>query len=94
VYAEQAALTAEVLGAGPDVRAPRDRVQAWLAENEAPVDRCLQVLTDMRTEGPQDLARLSVAVREVRNLINAAGAPEPVSEPAAPGFSGHSIVRW
>jgi glutamate dehydrogenase len=84
VYAEQAALTAEVLGAGPDVRAPRDRVQAWLAENEAPVDRCLQVLTDMRTEGPPDLARLSVAVREVRNLINAAGAPEPVSEPAAP----------
>ena len=83
VYAEQAALTAEVLGAGADGRAPRDCVQAWLAENDAPVDRCLQVLTDMRTEGPPDLARLSVAVREVRNLINAAGAPEPVSEPAS-----------
>jgi glutamate dehydrogenase len=82
VYAEQAALTGEVLGAGADGRAPRDRVQAWLSQNEAQVDRCIQVLTDMRKAGPPDLARMSVAVREVRNLINAAGAPEPVSEPA------------
>jgi hypothetical protein len=42
----------------------------------------------MRGAGTPDLARLSVAVREVRNLINAAGAPERVLEPAAVRDSG------
>ena len=83
VYAEQAALTAEVLADGSNGRAPGDRVEAWLLENAAAVDRCLQVVADLRAAGPPDLARLSVGVREVRNLINAAAAPEPASDPHA-----------
>jgi glutamate dehydrogenase len=83
VYAEQAALTAEVLRAGADRRSPGERVEVWLSQNQAPLERCMQVLADMRAAGPPDLARLSVALREVRNLINAAGVPEPVHDPAA-----------
>jgi glutamate dehydrogenase len=83
VYAEQAALTAEVLRAGADGRSPGERVDVWLSQNQAPIERCVQVPADVRAAGPPDLARLSVAVREVRNLINAAGMREPVRDPAA-----------
>jgi glutamate dehydrogenase len=88
VYAEQAALTAEVLR-GADGGTPDERVVAWLSHNKAPVERCLLVLTDLRAGGPPDLARLSVAVREVRNVINAAAAPEPEpgGEPTTPVVS-------
>jgi glutamate dehydrogenase len=88
VYAEQAALTAEVLRAGADGRSPRERVDDWLSQNQAPVERCVQVLADIRTAGSPDLARLSVAVREVRNLINASGASESVREAATVRASG------
>jgi glutamate dehydrogenase len=80
VYAEQAALTAKVLRAGADAGSPRERLDAWLAENRGPVERCVQVLADIRTAGSPDLARLSVAVREVRNLISASGAAESMAE--------------
>jgi glutamate dehydrogenase len=83
VYAEQAALTAEVLRAGADGRSSRQLVDDWLAQNQAAVERCLQVLGDIRTAGSPDVARLSVAVREVRNLINASGATEPAQSGAA-----------
>jgi glutamate dehydrogenase len=84
VYAEQAALTGDVLlHSGANGPSPGECVEAWLSQNEASIDRCLQVVADLRTAGPLDLAQLSVAVREVRNLINAAGAPEPVLESTA-----------
>ena len=78
VYSEQAGLTAEVLRSGPGV-------ERWLAENASAVERSLQVLADIRTGGTLDLARLSVAVREMRNLIHSSGAPEQVEQPAPPG---------
>jgi glutamate dehydrogenase len=74
VYAEQAALTGEVLRAGSDV-------EQWLAANVGAVERSLQVLADIRTGGALDLARLSVAVREMRNLIHSSVAPEPLAHP-------------
>ncbi len=76
VYSEQAGLTAEVLRAG--VGAER-----WLRENAAAVERSLQVLADIRTGGTLDLARLSVAVREMRNLIHSSGTPQPAAQPAS-----------
>jgi glutamate dehydrogenase len=83
VYSEQAALTAEVLRAGADGRSPGERVDDWLSQNQAPVERCVQLLADIRAAGSSDLAQLSVAVREVRNLINASGESEAVQEPDA-----------
>jgi glutamate dehydrogenase len=73
VYVEQAALTSEVMNAHSDGVAPIDRVDEWITLNRDGVDRCLRVLADIRTGGAVDLARLSVAVREIRNLIQASG---------------------
>ena len=42
-----------------------------LTRNSGPVERTLQVLADVRAGGSFDLATLSVAVREIRNLIDA-----------------------
>ena len=75
VYSEQAGLTAEVLRSGSGV-------ERWLAENASAVERSLQVLADIRTGGTLDLARLSVAVREMRNLIHSSGTPQGAEQPA------------
>jgi glutamate dehydrogenase len=57
-------------------------VDAWLAGNAAAVERSLQVLADIRTAGKFDLARLSVAVRELRNLIASSGSADTSATPA------------
>jgi glutamate dehydrogenase len=69
VYAEQAALTGVVLASG-------QTVEQWLAANKGAADRTLQVLADIRAGSSLDLARLSVAVRELRNLIQSSSAAE------------------
>jgi len=71
VYAEQAALTAEVMREPADGLPPLARVEHWLDANKDGVERCAQVLADIRNGGVADLARLSVAIREIRNLIQA-----------------------
>ncbi len=76
VYSEQAGLTAEVLRAGTGV-------ERWQAENSSAIERSLQVLADIRSGGTLDLARLSVAVREIRNLIHSSGAQEPAAQPTS-----------
>ena len=76
VYAEQAAVTAEVVTTCPEGDAA-ERVEQWLGEHEAAAARSLRVLSDIRTGGTHDLARLSVAVRELRNLIASSGASGP-----------------
>ena len=61
----------------------RELVEHWLAANASAVDRSRQVLADIRSGGALDLARLSVAVRELRNLIQASGATQQAAEAAA-----------
>jgi glutamate dehydrogenase len=84
VYSEQAALTAEVLNAGARSAAAPQRVETWLDDNKGAVERTLQLLADIRTGGTLDLARLNVAVREIRNLIHSSGSPEPPPQAPAP----------
>ena len=76
VYSEQASLTAAVLRVGTGV-------ERWQAENAGAIERSLQVLADIRAGGTLDLARLSVAVREIRNLIHSSGTHEPAAQPAS-----------
>jgi glutamate dehydrogenase len=85
VYAEQAALTGEVIRAGPDVMDARECVETWLSHNADSVERCVQMLGDIRSGESPDLARLSVAVREIRNLIHSSEAPERSAEPESAG---------
>jgi glutamate dehydrogenase len=78
LHTEQRALAADVLRESPDGPVEA-RVGAWVAHNATPVERCLQVLADVKAVGASDLATLSVAVREIRNLIEATTAPAPAA---------------
>jgi glutamate dehydrogenase len=50
-----------------------ERIDGWLRRNAAQVRRCQQMLAEIESAGTADLARLSVAVREIRNLRTTAG---------------------
>jgi glutamate dehydrogenase len=91
LQSEQRALAADVLRES-EGGAAGERVQRWIAQNAAPVERCVQVLADVKAgAAAADLATLSVAVREIRNLIEATSGPareprehEPVEPPGVP----------
>ncbi|MGH2405278.1 MAG: hypothetical protein ACRDGN_12580, partial [bacterium] len=69
LYAAQRALTADVLRTGTPKMDANAHIDAWIGENRAQVERCLQVLGDIRSAGTFSLATLSVALREIRNLV-------------------------
>jgi len=88
LQSEHRALTSDVLRESGDGRVA-DRLGTWIAHNAAAVERCVQVLADVKAGGASDLATLSVAVREIRNLIEATAAParetrKPVERPVTP----------
>jgi glutamate dehydrogenase len=72
LYSLHRALTAEVLRSGSGAN-----VEKWVEGNPA-AERCLQTLGDIRGGGTFDLTTLPVAVREVRNLLQ---APDQGSDP-------------
>jgi glutamate dehydrogenase len=69
IFNQQAALTAEVLRNTPEDKPSGERIQAWAEANEGSVHRTMQVLSDINSSGTFDLSTLSVALREIRNLI-------------------------
>jgi glutamate dehydrogenase len=69
IFNQQAALTAEVLRNTPQDEPPGERIETWAHINEGPVHRTMQVLADINSSGTFDLSTLSVALREIRNLI-------------------------
>ena len=76
LFALHAELTADVLRPDtPAAEAPdaAGRLEAWLEANRTAVARCLEILAEIRAGGTFDLTTLPVALREVRNLIQAAG---------------------
>jgi glutamate dehydrogenase len=74
VYSQQAALTAEILRSVPEDLPALERINAWVDANPGPVERALQVLSDINSSGTFDLSTLSVALREIRNLTTSSGA--------------------
>jgi glutamate dehydrogenase len=74
LQSEHRALAAYVLREAED-RPVAERVDTWRDRNAAAVQRCSHVLADVKADDEPDLARLSVAVREIRNLIEATAAP-------------------
>jgi glutamate dehydrogenase len=58
------------------------RIAAWMEHNGAAVERCRQVLADLKSGTRTDFAMLSVAMREIRSLHADDGAPV-ASEPDA-----------
>src|ERR687893_2705760 len=75
IYNQQAALAAEVLADTPEDKLVDERIEEWIEANEGPAERTLQVLTDINSSGTFDLSTLSVALREIRNLITTPEAP-------------------
>ena len=69
LYGLHRALTAEVLRA-PDVDDPDALVRDWVGRQPG-AERTLETLADIRVGHNYDLTTLPVAVREVRNLLNA-----------------------
>ncbi|HEX5701330.1 MAG TPA: NAD-glutamate dehydrogenase, partial [Rubrobacter sp.] len=75
IYNQQAALAAEVLTDTPDDKPVNERIEEWVEANKGPAERTLQVLTDINSSGTFDLSTLSVALREIRNLITTPEIP-------------------
>jgi glutamate dehydrogenase len=83
LYAQQAELTAEILHGTPDDLPTAERIEAWVDANRGSVERTLQVLTDINASGAFGLATLSVALREIRNLITSSDASPAETETPA-----------
>jgi glutamate dehydrogenase len=87
LQSEHRELTADILGESEN-GSGAERVGTWVTHNAHAVERCEQMLADVKAGDAFDLATLSVAVREIRNLIEATSAPARVSEtvdqPVAP----------
>jgi glutamate dehydrogenase len=101
LYSVHSALTREALQAVPAERDPEKRVEAWEASRQSGVERALQVLTDIRAGSLSSLETLSVALREVRHLIQSDArapalpdfSPEAVEEPVAPPLEDRGSVE-
>jgi glutamate dehydrogenase len=74
LYSEQRQLTAEVLKPGTEDRDAEALIDAWLEENRASVDRANSILSDLKEAETLDIAMLSVALREIRNLSETGAA--------------------
>jgi glutamate dehydrogenase len=64
----QKELTSLVLRLRPQLNAPDALIKEWEAQNRIALGRSRQVLADLQSTGNLDLAMLSVALRELRNL--------------------------
>ncbi|MDY7103885.1 MAG: NAD-glutamate dehydrogenase [Actinomycetota bacterium] len=73
LFREHAAMAREILTRGR-TGSPSELVQGWLDRNPSQVERCRNVLDDIRQGDHPELAQLSVALRELRNLIQQANA--------------------
>jgi glutamate dehydrogenase len=83
IFNQQAVLTAEVLSNTPQDEPPGERIETWAKINEGSVHRAMQVLTDINSSGTFDLSTLSVALREIRNLITTQEASSEEVEASA-----------
>ncbi|MDQ5807792.1 MAG: NAD-glutamate dehydrogenase, partial [Actinomycetota bacterium] len=63
-------LTDDVLRESPRQGTVDERLDAWMAGNQAMLDRSLGIIDDIRAGGSYDLTTLPVALREIRALIH------------------------
>ena len=68
LQAQERILTRDVLRQESKSSDAGSRIAAWMAHNDASVQRCLQVLADLKSGPEADFAMLSVAMREIRGM--------------------------
>jgi glutamate dehydrogenase len=83
LYSEQRELTAEVLRPGTEDRDAGALIDSWMEENRSSVERANTILTDLKEAEGIDIAMLSVALREIRNLSET-GSVSISTRPAIP----------
>ncbi|MBA2359266.1 MAG: NAD-glutamate dehydrogenase [Actinobacteria bacterium] len=88
LYAEQATLTGEILRSGGEELPTEERLETWWEANALALARSVQVIADVKSSGTFDLATLSVAVREIRNLIEAGAGSRVTADRADPSRLG------
>ncbi|MFJ1794953.1 NAD-glutamate dehydrogenase [Kitasatospora griseola] len=71
LYAAHAALTADVLAAGPAGSSPEERYTEWADLNGNLLSRARTTLDDIRGSDNYELSSLSVAMRVIRTLLRA-----------------------
>jgi glutamate dehydrogenase len=71
LYTARASITAEVLRLGTPGMTGAEQVDRWLSSMGEVADRTLFALDGIVTSGQADLPVLSVAMREIRNLVQA-----------------------
>ncbi|QKW19767.1 NAD-glutamate dehydrogenase [Kitasatospora sp. NA04385] len=69
LFAAHAALTADVLAAGPAGSSPEERYSAWAELNATLLSRARTTLDDIRGSDNYELSSLSVAMRVIRTLL-------------------------
>ena len=80
LYALHRLLTQEVLEIGGPGCDSEASIEAWVERNQRALERCLTILDNIKASSNYNTTTLSVALREVRNLIRgavAAGAEWP-----------------
>jgi glutamate dehydrogenase len=65
----QRTITADVLSRSVDSAAPAKLIAAWEDRNRRSVERAVQLFGELRATSSVDAAMLSVALRELRNLV-------------------------
>jgi glutamate dehydrogenase len=83
LYSEQRELTAEVLRPGTEDGDAEALIDAWMEENRSSVERTNAILSDLKEADALDIAMVSVALREIRNLSET-GSAAMSSRPAIP----------
>ena len=65
----QRTITASVLASGGDIGDATELITAWRERNARAIDRAQQLLAELHATASADAAMLSVALRELRNLV-------------------------
>jgi glutamate dehydrogenase len=65
----QSELTGQILEFSPAVEAPESLIQKWETPNKSKLERARQLLADFQSVGKLDLSMTSVALRELRKLV-------------------------
>ena len=68
LYDQEAAITADVLRLDSSSRSADARILASMQANAVAVNRCRNIISDIRATGTPDFTMMSVAMREIRRL--------------------------
>ena len=73
LYSSLRLLTLDLLGGSEPDESPDEKIEQWEQTNSSRLERARTSLMEIAVAGALDLATLSVAVRQVRSMVRAAG---------------------